>query len=340
MSISFFENVTTNFVIPFVENERVIFASNCFNLLCATEMIFVSLVNFERMISQCNNLIATQTDQAHKERYSQLKKRIQKEFLSHILQHTVAAVLLAASTANLFTGSTVMGTVGFMIYSKLKWTNELTEIGGIKQPSYSVILTGLGVLLSKEVGKSFCKLLIKKVIHVTKVIFHGIASFAKKSGKILLKTIKAPFKFLLKTGKAAVKLISKIAHSVLKILGSLLKHPKLALGVLIGSIVVILGIKYFSSLQGAMNNLTLLAKGILFGLQTIGSVIVQVALKLFSTLSYIAQHSVEPLCSLIKGTFRVLTTLVGFVPSVLIQILRTIAVVVKSIFTGIVGVVA
>ncbi len=169
------------------------------------------------------------------------------EILSRLKSDAACAVICGLFAANLFTGSSIIGAVGFCYWAKKNCLNG--------NSGYSTRIIGLPlVVLSLPEVKSWIR---EKTILVAKKILNGIKAVSKGLLKIIhsvinvfgkiLKAIIAPFKILIKgiskLGKFCLipfKAIGKIAAAILHPLGKvlaglgkiLLKNPKLSLIVL------------------------------------------------------------------------------------------------------------
>lgn len=131
-------------------------------------------------------------------------EQIEKEIKSHLIGFGILAT-------SLYTGSHTLGALSFLTYAKFSWKKE----GKAKNISPSILWTGIGIEITKTLGKEIVKRVAKavkklalRIQNISLKIFQKIQSFAETS----LKALKNSYKLC----KGPLKISSFIAVGIFK----------------------------------------------------------------------------------------------------------------------------
>lgn len=242
-------NIVSNYVAPFVSSSPVAVASSICCAIPAAEMLVRANMDLAEYV--------TASQPMNFEQIEERNKRFQE-----MINHLAGAVLLGGCALNLVPGTALIGTVGFMIYSRFKWVKETN----CANPAYSTVYTGLALnILSfykKELAARGLHLLKKGADATTKIvsqIFHKVSQFIKA----IFPTLKNAAKIVGRAFIHMIKYIPKLGSLIIKIssaaLRIILKFPLPVATVLL---LTILGVRNIEVLTGAASVVGYVAKGV------------------------------------------------------------------------------
>ena len=284
-------NFLSNTIAPWVVNEPVAIATGIVCAIPALEMGIRACHDASDFFS--TSAILEKEEIETEQKRLQLRSKLKNEFISHV----AGSILLGACALNPFSASGVVGMIGFMIYSKLKIKSEMD----FKNPSYSVVVTGLALTILNHYKTTIIKACFCKTTAAITFIFAKCLTFIKMAGHALKsfghgvkKFVVYPFKMIARGAIKLASLLMKIGLFAAKIF---LHKPLIGLGLITAAVTAVIIIKVVP------------VSGIVAAIDTLARHLFTAVIAVVKFIPDVAAAGGKVLL----GTMRVVGTVLGFV---------------------------